>query len=319
MQTADKKHLQIIFSALAVILIGILAQAAPNLGAKLLLLVCGVCGVILYFGRDLIPNITVWRGFLWTAGGLFAVTLIWSVVAAGSPAAYGKKVAAFFVPEVPEITIDTLYQDMGADSLQMEQTLESLDGQLVQMFGELELASAAVAERQFLSKNVNTEEVEKISAIIQKRLKEDAEKDNPSFVNLKTYVHALELFYKIYLARELCHYSSFIKALGAVGVDCEAMAVDEYMLMLWDVEYFFSLYNMRQSLLDDVAQGVVYEEEKLFPYQEFRVSEQNEYSDVFDYGTWRRQFSPQSAEEISNTLDKNFINYYRKLNMNFRR
>ena len=66
MQTADKKHLQIIFSALAVILIGILAQAAPNLGAKLLLLVCGVCGVILYFGRDLIPNITVWRGFLWT-------------------------------------------------------------------------------------------------------------------------------------------------------------------------------------------------------------------------------------------------------------
>lgn len=319
MQTADKKYVQIIVSALVVILIGILAQGAPNVGSKLLLLVCGVGGVILYFCRDLLRNAVTRKVLLWIAGGLFAVTLIWSVISAGSPAAYGKKVMTFFVPDASEIMADMLYQDMSTESLQLEQTFNGLDSQLVQILEELELVSAIMEERQFLSRNDDMAEVEKISAIIRESLEEDAEKDNPSFADIKANVHSLELFYKMRLSLQICQYSSFIKALESVGVDCEAMAVDEYMLMLWDVEYFFSLYNMRQSLLDDVSQGVVYEEEKLFYYQEFRVSEQNEYSDVFDYGTWRYQYQPQSAEKISNALDKYFIDYYRKLNMNFRR
>lgn len=319
MQTAEKKYAQTIFSAFAVILIGILAQAAPNLGSKLLLLVCGAGGVILYFCKDLIPNAPARKVLLWSAGTLFVVTLIWSVISAGSPAAYGKRVVAFFVPEAPEITTDMLYQDMGEENLQMERTLDGLDSQLVQMLGELELVSAAVEERQFLSRNDDMTEVEKISAIIQEKIKEDAERDNPSITSIKTDVHAVELLYKIHLAPELCHYSSFIKALEAAGVDCKSMSVDEYTLMQWDVEYFFSLYNMRRSLLDDVAQDVAYEENKVFRYRDFKVSEQNEYSDVCDYGAWQVWYSPRAAEKIANSLDKDFIKFYQKLNMNFRR
>ena len=97
------------------------------------------------------------------------------------------------------------------------------------------------------------------------------------------------------------------------------MSVDEYTLMQWDVEYFFSLYNMRRSLLDDVAQDVAYEENKVFRYRDFKVSEQNEYSDVCDYGAWHVWYSPRSAEKIANSLDTDFIKFYQKLNMNFRR
>lgn len=322
MQAASKKYTQIIFSAAAVILIGILAQAAPGLGFRLLLLVCGAGGVILYFCRDLIPNSAVQRALLRTAGILFAAALIWSVVSAGSPVAYGKKVAAFFLPgapEAPEASTDALYRDMSADSLRLKQTLDSLDVQLARMLDELGLASAAAEERQFLSGNDDAAEVEKIYAVIQKKLEEDAEKDNPSFTDIRNNAHSLELFYKIYLALELYRYGSFIKALEASGVDCKSMSIDEYTLMLWDVEYYFSLYNMRQSVLDDAAQGVAYEENKEFRYQEFKVSKQNEYSDVFNYGTWQRWYSPRSAQEVAGLLDKDLIQYYQKFNLNFRR
>ena len=97
------------------------------------------------------------------------------------------------------------------------------------------------------------------------------------------------------------------------------MSVDEYTLMQWDVEHFFSLYNIRRSLLNDVAQDVAYEENKVFYYRDFKVSEQNEYSDVFDYGAWHVWYSPRSAEKIANSLDTDFIKFYQKLNMNFRR
>lgn len=319
MQTENKKYVQTILSAFAVILIGILAQAAPNLGTKLLLLVCGVGGVILYFCGDLIPNAVARKALLWGAGGLFFVTLIWSVISAGSPAAYGKRVVGFFVPETPEITVDTLYRDMGADSFWVEQRLDGLDGQLVQMLGQLELVSAAVEERQFLSGNASMAEVEEISKVIQENLAEDAKKESPSFTNIKTDAHALELFYKIWLSKELYHYSSFIKALERAGVDCESMSLDEYTLMQWDVEYFFALYNMRRSLLDDVAQDVAYEENKLFYYRDFKMSEQNTYSDVFDYGSWHVRYSPRSAKNVSTSLDEDFLKFYKKLNINFRK
>lgn len=318
-QMKNKKYTQIIFSAAAVILIGILAQAAPGLGLRLLLLVSGAGGVILYFCRDWIPNSAVQRTLLWTAVILFTAALTWSAASAGSPAAYGKKVAAFFLPGAPEAATDALYRDMSAESLRLKQTLDSLDEQLAQTFDELELISAAAEERQFLSENDDVAEVEKICAVIQENLKKDAEKDNPSFTDIRDNAHSLELFYKIYLARELYHYSSFIKALEVSGIDCKSMSVDKYTLMLWDVEYYFSLYNMRQSVLDDAAQGVVYEENKEFLYQEFKVSKQNGYSDVFDYGTWRLWYSPRSAQEVADLLDEQILRYYQKFNMNFRR
>lgn len=317
MQTTTK-NFQSILPILFVIPIGILSTATPNFVLQLMFLTCGVCGVILFFCKDLIKDEKKRRIFLYLTGIVFSAILLWSILSVGSLTAYGTKVQSFFQRKATDNSLDTIYQEMSEERLSMAREISGADKTIIQIIEELEQSSTTLAEYQFLFSKYDPEEVERLATDFRKKLDEDAEQETSYFSNIKTNIQTLELFYKMRCSCDVYHYYNCIKALESIGINCEKMSIDEYDLMLWDVEYLFTIYSIRQDRLEDAAQDVVYEEKQVFYYQDFKIYA-DEHSDTFDYKNWNRWFDVQSAKELVQSLDDEIMTYYKKFHMNFQK
>lgn len=315
MQTKPR-DVQIVFPLLCESLIVFLSVAAPNMLFKILLIAFGTGGIILFCSKNIITDENKRRVVLIVDAAAFTAILIWSVAAAGSLSAYGEKLQNFFQDKAFK-SLEAVYEEVNGKDALMERKISEIDEKAAQIIGEIELSSAAMAEREFLSGRDDSKEVESAVNFIKKKLDEDAKDEDPSFTNIKTDVNVVELFYKMRVTRELYQYSNCIKAMESVGIDCKAMSIDEYTLMLWDAECLFTIFQMRQSVLEDAAQDVVYESQQLYYYQTFKLLHMNEYSDTFDYGNWRKWFDPQPAKKTAASLDSDIMRYYRKFCMNF--
>ena len=316
------KDAKIIFSVLLVIVLVILSTASPNIFFKLLFLVFGSAWIILSFCEDMIHDAKRQKLLSRASGAVFAALFVWSVVYAGSFPAYGRELQSFFQAKPSEsVSQDeaaaAVYEEAGSGFRQVEEWIQAADAQVSQIAKDLQHYSKVAEEQQFFASKYDPSEVEKIIGVIREKLEEDKKKESPSFADIQTNPHTVELFYKMRLGRELFHYVDLIRALESIGIDCEAMSIDEYKLMTWDTEYMFAVYSMRQSVLPDALQGKTYEEGPKLYYRDFRIK-LNEYSDTTDYGNWCKEYeSPVSAEDIVQRLDTQFTDAYKKFHMNF--
>lgn len=317
MLTANRK-IQSVISIILVVSLGILSTATPGLVLRVMFLFCGAGEIILCFYGEFIKNRLMHIILICVNGFVLAVIFLWSVISAGSLTEYGTRVQTFFQPKILDSAIDEVYQGVNSETIYIEQEISAADEMIGQILDELEHSSGALREYLFLSSRYDPKEVEEIAKIIRGELEEDEKEGSPDFKEIKTDKHVVEIFYKIRISRQLYQYINCIKALESVGINCKEMSIDEYTLMRWDTEVLFAIYSMRQELLDDVAQGVVYDETQYFYYREYKVK-LDQYSDTFDYGNWRKKFQPDSAENIVSELDKQIMDFYQKLHMNFQK
>lgn len=189
----------------------------------------------------------------------------------------------------------------------------SMEAQLSEILNDVEAAEDILKERRFLAGKENPEEIERLAALIQKEMETAGDE---KFPHIKTDAHTLELFYKMRLSTDVHCYRNAIKALEAYGIDCKKWSVNEYTLAHWDTEMLFAKYPMRQSLLNDAALDITYEDTKSFQYSEFQIR-QHQYTDIFDYGNWRWNYDSKSARKLAESLDEYIMKYYRKFSMNF--
>lgn len=317
MQTANKN----IQSSVPVILmgcLGILSTATPGLALKLLFLFCGAGEIVLCFYGELIKSKRMHKILICANGSVFSIIFLWSVISAGSLAAYGARVQTFFQPEILDGAVEEVYQEVNSETVYIEQEISASVTMVGQILDELEHSTGDLKEYLFLSSRYDPKEVEKIATVIRDELEKDAKDEDPSFKEIKTNEHIVELFYKMKICRQLCQYINCIKALESVGIDCKAMSIDEYTLMRWDTEILFAIYSMRLERLNDVAQGVVYDEIQKFYYRDYKIK-LDQYSDSFDYGNWHKLFDPDSAENIVSYLDDQIMEFYQKFYMNFQK
>lgn len=317
MQTANKN---IRYSVPVILMgcLGILSTATPGLALKVLFLFCGAGEIVLCFYGELIENKRMHKILICTNGIVFFIIFLWSIISAGSLAAYGARVQTFFQPEILDSVVDEVYQEVNDETVYIEQEISASVTMVGQILDELEHSSGALKEYLFRSSRYDPKEVEKIAIVIRDELEKDAEKEKPSFMEIKKDEHLVEKFYKMRICRQLCQYINCIKALESVGIDCKAMSIDEYTLMRWDTEILFATYSMRLERLNDAAQGVVYDEEQKYYYRDYKVK-LDQYSDTFDYGDWHKSFNPDSAQNIVSHLDNQIMEFYQKFYMNFQK
>lgn len=314
------KDARVVASVLLVIALVFFSAASPNALYKLLFLSSGLAWIILSFCENMMPNETVQTHLSRISGIVLAVLFIWSVISAGSFPAYGKKLQTFFQPGPTGAALDeaaAIYEEASDGFRQAEKEILAVDAQVSQIAKDLMHYSEAAEEQQFFACKYDPAEVEKIVGVIREELEEDKAKESPDFLDIQTNADTVELFYKMRLAVELFHYVDLIRALESIGIDCESMLIDEYELVTWDIEMLFANYSMRQSVLDDAAQGKNYEESQNLYYREFRIK-LNEHSDTTDYKSWQKEYEgPVSAEYIADRIDERIAKYFEKLHMNF--
>lgn len=315
------QNTKVIFSVLSVlfvVLVGILSSAISNPVLKVLFLICGSSVVILCFCGDLMQSERMRRFFLGITGAVFVIILLWSVVSAGSLSAYGKKLQFFFQEDADDSAAAEIYQEVSGETAEMEREISNVDETISGFLHDLQHFSKGLEEQQFFSSRYDPKEVERIASVIRTKLGEDEEDSSPSFQDVRTNSQTVELFYKMRIVEEQCQYINCIKALESVGVNCKDMSIDEYTLMVWDTESLFAIYSMRQSVLEDALQGVIYEENKHLYYKDFKIK-LDEYSDTFDYKNWYKDPQSDSSEYIVEWLDGKIMNFYQKFHMNFQK
>lgn len=314
------KDAKSVISVLLVIILVIFSTASPDAVLKLLFLSFGTVWIVLSFCEDLMHDEKRQKLLSRTAGAVFAVLFIWSVISAGSLSAYERRLRTFFQTtpvDAADKASAEVYEEAGAGFRQIEEGILSADEQISQLAKDLQRYSETAEEQQFFADKYDPAEVEKIIGVIRKDLEEDAENESPSFSDIRTDAHTVEIYYKMRLGDQAFYYANLIRALGSVGIDCETMSIDEYELMTWDVERLFAEYDMRQSRLSDAVQGKSYEEAQRLYYRDHQINS-NEYSDTTDYEDWRKQYgAPISGEDIVRRLDDDIMKYYKKLHMNF--
>ncbi len=147
---------------------------------------------------------------------------------------------------------------------------------------------------------------------IKQVLEEIAEfKKEQKDTDLETNVKRIELMYKMRLSSRLFYYINVIKAFEDFGIDCEAFEIDEYRLALWDMQYIFSIYQMRKSL-DNKEDNESYETLELF-FQDGL----DEYDDQLNYGNWNKTFTNETNKEVKHQLDQGALYCYKKIYRNF--
>lgn len=308
-----KSDIEIILSALTTLIATVISDVIPGLTVKLLFILFYMAGVItflLYIGEE-----NTWKRFgipcFFLAGAVaFLVGASWANELSGK--AYMEQIAAFFraeesrqeqdhfyYPEIADIndSVKALAEDQSVDLL--EQDLSAMNLRLVGMLGDIE-------KYRFWESKKDPGEVAEILDEVGTFLK-----DREDFSNLNDR-DTVELLYKMRIAHKLYHYKNILAALEAMGIDCEALEIDEYTLVCWDTEKLFSTYNMRKELEDEWAEEVYHER---FDYEQYKVRTE-EYSDTFDYGNWGWSIE-ESTNEAKIWVDKRMMEFYRKFKMNF--
>ena len=261
--------------------------------------------------------------------------LIYSIASSGSISNFFYRIGDFFIREEIYAELDNNSDgNLGSSAAENEQILEikksieSLNGNIMEIDKSIEGINGNITEVDEniykLANNlgnpyINNADENEVSIILQQIEKEynnyNNEHDYNFFLNLKSDPYLLEIFYKMYISETSYYYCNIIKAFKEYGIDDEKINIDENDLLIWDIERLYATYNMKNSIINELASDEIIDE-KIFMYNDFKARV-NRYSDTFDYGDWRRYFTECTAKQIDNWLNTTIMNYYKKFIMNF--
>lgn len=326
-----KETVGVIVSVMTALVSGVIVEAMPNLVLRIFFII-GVCLTLaLYLLRQKIR--WQWKDIaIGVVGTITVLVFVISVAVGGSDhfwqqlesfagigtekeevqEAEAQRVIVMQEAQIAELNeeIETLEEKIDV-LLADAQGYENLELQMDSLGKELRTLSEGVSEYQFWSGMEDQKEAEEIYQKILELVKINGE---VIFPDLKDDKQEVELFYKVRLTDKEYHYCNIISALEMYGVDCEKMSIDEYQLVLWDIETLFIHYSMYKKAAE-LEKGVTFEE-AIYEYNDYRIS-MSEYSDTFDYSGWRQNFPNRTADEILDSLDNAILKFYKKLNLNF--
>ncbi len=214
-----------------------------------------------------------------------------------------------------EAQLEPYLNDFDAKIASIEQKIDNTNNNIEDLGDDMGTVTDSLnlitdnLENIYFNNNINDIEVNTILEQINKHYEENSS----SFENLKTDLYSLQLFYKMYITDETYYYCNILKAFQEYGIDIEKLEINEYTLVVWDVQILFATYGMKKSHMANIDNE---SQEITFNYNNYRVN-MTKYSDTFDYGNWRRNYTGYTTEEISERLDDIMMDYYRKFIINF--
>lgn len=287
----------IVIPVIATLVSAILSEVISNIIIKMIFIICIVADSIIFLSYQ--NDKSKWKKNLIIILSVINLLILSIVpVIKSSPMIYITHLIDYFESDQKKAEID-------------ESTI-NIDHNLTEIKDRVNELSDNVEAYNFLKSKDDPEEAIEIT----EKIKETVDKYPDNFVDLETSKQKVQLLYKMGLGSDEYYYCNIIRAFEAYGIDCEEMSIDEYKLLLWDVERLYAIYNMKKSIQGDLAEGVFYEE-KEFPYDDFRMN-MSKHSDIFDYEGWRLSYEDKTAEEVNNYLDNHITNYYKKFSLNFR-
>lgn len=307
-----------IVSLAGAVIAGIIAEAIPNVVLRLVFILFLFMTLIFYLQNS--RMVSRWKDIaVGVTGAITVIILIVSIVIGGT-GNFWKQLQNFVAVDMNQEAESVVFSD---GLKQIEEKIDDLSAavneyekterQINNMETELTKLSSGFGEYQFWNRKENQKEIEEICEKIPTLMIEKDEEEN-LFPNLLQDKREVELFYKMRLSRGQYYYCNIIDAFKMHGIDCEEMSIDEYSLLLWDVEMLFATYSMRKDA-EELEKGVIFEE-VVYHFDDYKII-MSEYSDTFDYGGWRQYFDNISADDVKEKLDSRIMEYYKKINMNF--
>ncbi len=287
----------IVIPVIATLVSAILSEVISNIIIKMIFIICIVADSIIFLSYQ--NNKSKWKkNLIIILSGINFLILFIVPVINSSPMIYITHLMEYF--------------ESDSKKTEIEESTININSDLTEIKDRVNEISDNVEAYSFLKSKDDPEEVIEITEKIEEVINDYSE----YFPDLETSKQKVQLLYKIKLGTDEYYYCNIIRAFEAYGIDCEEMEIDEYKLLLWDIERLYAIYNMKKSIQGDLAEGVFYEE-KEFLYDDFRMN-MSKHSDIFDYEGWRLTYVDKTAEEVNDYLDVYITNYYKKFSLNFR-
>lgn len=288
----------------------LLSEFLLNRVVQLIFVVILIAGIVLYFkGQE--KNKRIYRYASYVLCVCLAAMLTGFSLVPDLP----QKLAEWYAPESSEIAEkekppsakDMLLEEQD----ELAQALSSLQNRVDETTSGIAGLVGTLESGGLLSGKSEPDEVQSVLD----KLTEDEEFISTNFPNIKSNRDDAMLCYKMRLYELICHYSSILRAFEEYGIDCNALGIDQYTLIRWDLEKLYAFYSMKQELEADLPDNIFYSSKPLL-FNDHRVS-MNEYSDIYDYGDWRIIYENISAQEYEERLDERIMIFYKRFHLNF--
>lgn len=237
--------------------------------------------------------------------------MINSIADIGSVSGYFMRIKDFFVkPDsaqqnavISDANLRAYYNSLNEQLAKINDDVEDIDYNINTLTNNLQEFS--------FNEQINDAEINKVL----EKINTYDETENDFFVNLKSDPYLVEIFYKTYISRTPFNYCNIVEAFNDYGIDTEKLDIDESVLIVWDVQRLYAIYNMKKSIAGDLDSDEIIEE-KRFYYNDYKVNSSN-YSDTLDYGEWKKTFTKKTAKDIDEQLHNIIMDYYKKFMINF--
>ena len=306
-----QKHAELIISCIVGLLSLVLSELLPSPMAKLVFILLVIICIILFFlGQE--KN----RRAMQYVSGLLGAGLILALMVCAISPEFPSQVLDWINGRSQDGTVEepAPEEQYWQNRSSRDASLENLLGDMTSASGVADKLSEALPSQALLSTSSDPAEVEAVLA----KMEEDRETLESSFPNIKTNRDEAMLYYKMKLYSEVWRYSSMITAFQAYGIDCQGLGIDEYTLLVWDAENLYNIYSMKKELEEDWGPDTFFSKKELY-FNEHKMDDVGDYSDLFDYGNWNFGYENRTARDLEDTFNGHIMAYYRRLLLNFSR
>lgn len=306
-----QKHAELIISCIVGLLSVVLSELLPSPMAKLVFIfLVIVCIVLFFMGQEKGS-----RAMQYASSFLSACLILSLMVCAVSPEFPSQALEwikeQFRSEAVVTLPSEELYRQ---NRDRREISLKNLWLDMTSVSRTTDELSGMLQSQALLFTSSDPDEVQ---AVLDK-MEEDREVIENSFPTIKTDCNTVMLFYKMRLYKQVWHYSSMITAFETYGIDCQGLGIDEYTLLVWDAENLYNLYSMKKELEEDWGPNTLYTEKELY-FNDYKMDDMNEYSDLFNYGNWRFSYENMTAQDLEDRFNEHIMHYYRRFILNLSR
>ncbi|MCI9563135.1 MAG: hypothetical protein HFF63_04495 [Oscillospiraceae bacterium] len=306
-----QKHAELIISCIVSLLSLVLSELLPSTAAKLAFILLVFACIILFLAGQEKKRHAMQYASCFLGIGLILV-LMMCAISPELPSQALEWVKGQRQDKTEEVpSPEELYWQNRSGR---EASLGALAENMTRASGAAGELSGMLQSQALLSTSSDPDEVQSVLA----KMEEDKEVIERSFSALKTDRDDVMMYYKMRLYGRVWRYSSMISAFEAYGIDCQGLGVDEYTLLVWDAENLYNIYSMKKELEEDWGANTFFAEKKLY-FNEHKMDDMNEYSDLFDYREWYFRYENMTAQELEGTFNDLIMAYYRRLMLNFSR
>ena len=306
-----QKHAELIISCIVGLLSLVLSELLPSPIAKLVfILLVIICIVLFVMGQEKGSRTMQYASSVLSAGLILSLMVCAISPEFPSQALEWIKGQPQGEPEETPSPEELYWENRIGRDASLEKLMDDMT-RASQAAGEL---SETLHPQALLSTSSDPDEVQ---AVLDK-MEENKEALENSFSTIKTDRDTVMVFYKMHLYCQTWHYSSMITAFEAYGIDCQGLGIDEYTLLIWDVENLYNLYSMKKELEADWGPNTFYTKKVLY-FNNHKMDDMNEYSDLFDYGGWNFGYENMTAQNMEGFFNEHIMHYYRRFLLNFSR